>query len=382
MTLVGCRFTSAAESRYAPIEGEALAVVEALNKTRHFVLGCDNLTIAVDHKPLLKIFNDRSLDAIPNPRLRNLKEKTLQFRFHITHIPGISHVATDTISRYPVGKAEHLNLPDDAAPITTEGVIPMLPHDFLMAIRDQPDDNAVLSDDDHGIGGIKSITWDDIRTATSSDTSMIQLLELIENGFPNAKDDMPTELRAYFQYRDKLTSFDGVALYNDRVIIPRTLRDKVLEALHSAHQGISQMSSRAESSFFWPQMTSSINELRQRCQHCNRIAPSQPNAPPTPPLQPQYPFQSICADFCQYAGHCYLVIVDRYSNWPIVERAQGGSAGLIKCLRRTFATYGISDELSSDGGSEFTSSATVTFLKNWGVHHRLSSVSSIPTQQQ
>ena len=71
VTLVGSRFTSAAESRYAPIEGEALAVVEALNKTRHFVLGCPNLIIAVDHKPLLKVFGDRDLDKIPNPRLRN-----------------------------------------------------------------------------------------------------------------------------------------------------------------------------------------------------------------------------------------------------------------------------------------------------------------------
>ncbi len=68
VTLMGSRFTHAAESRNAPIEVEALGV--ALDKARHFVLGCTNLTVATDHSPLQKIFGDRSLDQIGNTRLR------------------------------------------------------------------------------------------------------------------------------------------------------------------------------------------------------------------------------------------------------------------------------------------------------------------------
>ena len=46
-------------------------------------------------------------------------------------------------------------------------------------------------------------------------------------------------------------------------------------------------------------------------------------------------------------GKNYLVIVDRYSNWPIIERAANGALGFIESLRHTFATYGIPDELAS-----------------------------------
>jgi len=79
--LVGSCFTQSNEANYAPVEGKALAVIDGLHNVSFFVLGCKELIVAVDDKPLLKIFGDRSLNDIEKPRLRNLKEKTLQFQF-------------------------------------------------------------------------------------------------------------------------------------------------------------------------------------------------------------------------------------------------------------------------------------------------------------
>lgn len=371
ITLVGSRFTSSAESRYAPIEGEALAVVDALKKAKHFVIGCSDLTIAVDHKPLLKVFSDRSLEDMDNPRLIRLKEKTLQFRFKIVHIPGVRNAAADGLSRYPVGQPVPLNLHDEDTAIDVT-IIP--PRNFLAAIRtNQPMETEICSQHGYSTEIIQSITWDNVRLATTSDPSMSQLINLIEDGFPDSRAEIHPEVRQYYQFRDHLTTFDGVILYRDRIVIPPALRGRVLTALHAAHQGVSQMCARAESSIFWPGMTPAITDIRARCAACNKIAPSQPNAPPTPPMIPSYPFQCVSSDYFHYVGRSYLVAVDRYSNWPIVEMASDGSKGLMQALRQTFVTYGISEELSSDGGPEYTSNETETFLKNWGVNHRISS---------
>ena len=104
------------------------------------------------------------------------------------------------------------------------------------------------------------------------------------------------------------------------------------------------------------------------------MAPSQPPPPPTPITSPSYPFQLVCADYFSYKGVNYLVVVDRYSNWPIIERYKDGATGLINCLRRIFVTFRIPDELATLGGLEFVATSTREFLKTWGIHHRLSSV--------
>ena len=74
-------------------------------------------------------------------------------------------------------------------------------------------------------------------------------------GLPSAVQDMPMAIRQYHKFRENLHSVDGVVLYKERIVIPPELRPEILKALHSAHQGITAMTSRAESSVFWPGIT-------------------------------------------------------------------------------------------------------------------------------
>ena len=96
----GSKFCSPAESRYHPIEGEALAAIYGLQKCKFFVLGLENLILTLDHKPLVPIFNQKQqIEDIENPRILNFKLKSLLFRFTATHVPGKKNATADTFSR-------------------------------------------------------------------------------------------------------------------------------------------------------------------------------------------------------------------------------------------------------------------------------------------
>ena len=58
------------------------------------------------------------------------------------------------------------------------------------------------------------------------------------------------------------------------------------------------------------------------------------------------------------------MVGDRLSGWPKLFSTPTGSShagarGLIACMRKLFDTFGVPEELSSDGDPEFTAGATV-----------------------
>ena len=213
---------------------------------------------------------------------------------------------------------------------------------------------------------------------SETDPEICQLAKVVIDGFPEARSDMLPEISEFWDYRHGLNVSDSVVLYNDRIVVPKDLRKQVLANLHSAHQGTSGMASRALSTVFWPGLTSSIETARNSCNTCHSNSPSQARLPPIEPELPKAPFEKICADFFKLAGNYYLVVVDRLSGWPEViqmkqKTASSGAKSLCRSLRRIFTTFGVPEEIASDGGSEFIAFESKDFYKRWGVTHRLSS---------
>ena len=133
------------------------------------------------------------------------------------------------------------------------------------------------------------------------------------------------------------------------------------------------MTLRSQHSVWWPNLSKDIERVRASCLTCHKNAPSQQPLPPVNPPMPEHPFQLVSSDYFQLEGHVYLVLVDRYSNWPIVKKCKSETAeDLVESLREYFSNYGVPKEITTDGGMAYVADSTQRFLKTWGVAHRVS----------
>ena len=313
------KFNSPAVSRYHPVEGEAYAAAWALNKCKLFVLGNPDLLLAVDHKPLLAILgNENELNEVLNPRLLNFKLKSMAYKFKPVYVPGKKHVVPDSFSRRhdsPVTTQEQL----PKLPPTSSNVLP--PYESTFGPPDwvhSPEVSAIEADWElqyiaaasvslsavasHAPdAGNSCITWSELSQHCSTCPEYAALLKTIDTAEKSRT--CPDTLKEYSKVLPELTHLQGVAMLQNRVVIPKALRPKVLKFLHAAHAGTQAMISRAVTSVYWPNYKADIVATRQACTSCDTFAPSNPPTYPTPDADlPTYPFQVVCTDFFDWNG--------------------------------------------------------------------------------
>ena len=107
-----------------------------------------------------------------------------------------------------------------------------------------------------------------LQKAIEQDPVMQTLKTTILIGWPERREEVPVQIREFWNYREELTLHKGIIFKNQRVIIPKALRPELTTRANSSHQGIEACLRRAKYIVFWPSMTKDIKEAVEKCEIC------------------------------------------------------------------------------------------------------------------
>ena len=95
---------SGVEQCYAQIEKQALATTWACDRYSNFLIG-KTFHIETDHKPLMSLLGQKSLDELP-PIIQRYRMRLIRFRYSISHVPGKDLIRTPVLeSQQPEDKS-------------------------------------------------------------------------------------------------------------------------------------------------------------------------------------------------------------------------------------------------------------------------------------
>ena len=196
----------------------------------------------------------------------------------------------------------------------------------------------------------------DLRRKTELDEGLQQLKHIIKIGWPETKEEVPSEIRRYFDFKEELSIQDGILFKGNRVIVPVALRPHMITQVHSSHLGIESCLNKARDVLFWPGMTAEIKDCVSKCETCNTYQTNQQKEPLIPHDPPKRPWSHVATDLFSFDNKEWFIIVDHWSDYfELNQLSSTNSSSVIKSLKNQFGRHGIPDTLYSDNGPQFAS---------------------------
>lgn len=113
-----------------------------------------------------------------------------------------------------------------------------------------------------------------MKDATEADEQFQTLADIVRVGWPETREQVPTCVRMFWNYRGEITVLNGLLYKGQSVMIPSSLRRQMLTKLHEPHLGIVKTKQRARNKIFWPNMNYDMEQLIQSCGVCNSFRKS------------------------------------------------------------------------------------------------------------
>ena len=326
------------ERRYANIEREMLAVVFGCKRFHTYVYA-SHFTIESDHKPL-EMISKKNITCAP-PRLQRMLLETQGYDFDIKYRPGKEVMLADGLSRLPnVQKNKAINLD--------------LKIQFVQITEDK---------------------MTQLKRESARDETIAALKEIITEGWPKKRNDLPIPLRQFWSFRDEFSVLDTLVLKGERIFIPTTQRESILARLHSSHQGVEKTRLRARTCVYWPMIDADIENAIKECEICQANQRSQQKETLIQHETPTRPWEVLGTDLFHFEGENYLIVADYYSKFFFVRKVNGQctSRAVVDLTKQLFGEHGVPAKVMSDNGRHYDSECYREFAQQWEFEHITSS---------
>lgn len=326
------------ERRYSQTEKEALAIVWACERLHMYLYGTDFILLT-DHKPLECIYSDKSTGRA-SARIHRWVLRLQSYRFKVVYIPGRDNIA-DSLSR--------LLEPKEGNPQTSTDDS----DNYIRFVAINATPNA--------------LTTKEIERASAEDEEISEIREIIKTNQWHKLSN-----KKLLPIKDELTCVGMLVLRGTRILIPTSLRDRVLELAHEGHPGIVAMKRNLRTKVWWTGLDRDAEKFCRTCHSCQLVSTPEKPEPMKLTEIPTSPWQHISADLmCLPTGENLLVVVDYYSRYFEVDILKSTTTDkVVKSLEKIFLTHGLPVSITTDNGPQFRSSEFREYLVNQGIGHR------------
>lgn len=204
------RSLNESEIKYPQIEKEALAIQFACRKYHNYIWG-NEVTVQTDHLPLISIFK-KNICNIASERISKIRLMLHRYNLNVIYLPGKEMVIADLLSRNFIQETYDNEIP-------LEGFV----HNIYQEIP--------------------LMSTELISEKTVTDQNLCDVIHYCNNGWPKTKDNFPVDdlfVKHFYNLRNELIVENNLLYYNNRIVIPRELRDKALSVLHEGYMGVTK----------------------------------------------------------------------------------------------------------------------------------------------
>ena len=331
-----------AQRRYSVSEQEALACVWACEKWHKYLWG-RAFILRTDHAALRTLITADGIGRA-GMRMSRWAARLMTYSFSVQHLKGTLNPA-DGLSRLP---GPVMEVEDDESELV-----------------------AALS------ARLEAVSHAELVDAVKSDPVMTMLADQLPRRWPCRISGVPDDLKSFYRCRDELSLMNGLIFKGERVVVPESLRSRLVALAHESHPGIIRTKQRLRAVYWWPGLDVAVENAVNECDACAASdKTAKPRRAPLEPVPlPDAAWDKLGIDFIgpmqgplqqRYA----VVMVDYYSKW--VEMAftkEPSSDAVIEFMDVVASREGFPKQVVTDNGTHFTSGKFTTYLRSLGIDH-------------